>query len=326
MKTKLFSSILLAVFVLGVFPIAALAAPPGAVVIGNSYTLESGQTLNDDLFILGGNVDLKVGSTVNGNVVVLGGSAEAAGTINGNVTVLGGTINLASTLILNGDLTTAGTGVTRQPGAQIKGQINTNPTNWTAIVPGQVQIPNLNSGLNPFLRIAGFFLGLLLWTLAAVLLAMFIPNHLNRTSRTALTQPLISGGLGLLTVVILPIVQVLLAITICLIPVSLVGFLLLVVAWIYGLISLGYEVGKRISSISHLELHPAISAGLGTLLLMFVLNGVDALIPCVGLIPKILVGLVGLGAVLLTQFGMKEYNPTSRQPAPPLPDNLPPTT
>jgi hypothetical protein len=326
MKMKLLASILLCTILLASFPVTALAAPPAAVVAGNSYTLESGQILSDNLFIFGGNVNLMNGSTVNGNVVLLGGSAQAAGTINGNVVVLGGTLNLASTCIINGNLTTAGAGVERQPGAQITGQINTNPSNWTVLIPGQVQIPNWNTGLNPLFRVIGFFLRLFLWTLGAMVLAMFIPIHLARTSETVLSQPLLSAGLGLLTIIIVPIVLVLLAITICLIPVSLIGLLILIAAWIFGLISIGFELGKRIAKMAKIEWHPAISAGLGTLLLMAVLSGLEAVIPCVGWIPKFLVGLVGLGAVLLTQFGTKAYNPTPSLSAGTPPNNLPPTT
>jgi hypothetical protein len=312
MKTKLTLSILVAAILLIIFPITALAAQPGAVVIGNSYTLESGQSLNDDLFILGGNVDLMGGSNITGNVLVIGGNVQAAGTINGNLTVFGGTLNLASTFVLHGNLTTGGTSINRDPNAVITGQINNNGNTPTIVIPGQVQIPNLSSNLNPFLKIAGFFFGLLLWALAAMVLAMFIPNYLGRTSQAVVTQPLISGGMGLLTVIIVPILLVLLAITICLIPVSLLGLILLVVAIAFGLISIGYEVGKRISSTAKTEWHPAVSAGLGTLLLMAVLNGLQSLVPCVGWIPKVLVGLVGLGAVLLTQFGMKTYNTTPK--------------
>lgn len=324
MNTKIFSSILLAIMLLGAFPISAFAAPPATVVLGNSYTLESGEMLNDDLFILGGNVNLMSGSIIHGNVILIGGSVQAAGIVNGNITVLGGTLSLASTFVLNGNLTTAGTAVNRDPGAQINGQINMNVPKETIIIPGQVQIPNLTSNLNPFFKVVSFFLRLFLWALAAMVLAMFIPNHLARISQTALTQPLISGGLGILTVIIVPILIILLAITICLIPVSLIGLLLLVVAWIYGLIALGYEVGKRISGMSKMEWHPAISAGLGTLLLMAVLSGVEAIIPCVGWIPKALVGFVGLGAVLLTQFGTKAYTPTSGSTTGSSPELLPP--
>jgi hypothetical protein len=307
-NAKLLSAIILTIFVLGLFPITALAASQSDVVIGNSYTLESGKTLNDDLFILGGTVNLMSGSTINGSVILIGGSVQAAGTVNGDFTILGGNVNLASTFILNGNLTSAGTTINRDPGAQITGQINTNINAPYIILPGGTRIPNLNSNTDPIFKVVGFFLGLFLWALAAMIAAMFIPAHLTRISQTALSQPLISGGLGLLTVFILPIILVLLAITICLIPITIIGAFLLVLAWVYGMIALGLEVGKRISAAFKQEWHPAIAAGLGTLLLMTILNGLQAIVPCIGWIPKALIGFLGLGAVLLTQFGMKPYN------------------
>lgn len=305
---KVFSAILLTVLILGVFPITAFAASPSDVVIGNSYTLESDKILYDDLFILGGSVNLMRGSTINGSVILIGGSAQAAGTINGDIIVLGGTLNLSSTFILNGNLTSAGTVVNRDPGAQINGQIHTGGNAPFIVIPGGTRIPNLNSNIDPFFRVVGFFLRLFLWSLVAMVAGMFIPTHLTRIYQTVLSQPIVSGGLGLLTAIVVPIILVLLAITICLIPVSLIGAFLLVIAWAFGLIALGLEVGKRISTMFKQEWHPAIAAGLGTLLIMCVLSGLEAIIPCIGWIPKALVGLLGLGAVLLTQFGSKPYS------------------
>lgn len=307
-KSKVLAANLITVLILGLFPVTAFAASQSDVVLGNSYTLESGQTLNDDLFILGGNVNLKSGSTINGSVILIGGSVQAAGTINGDITVLGGTLKLAGTFILNGNLTSAGTVIDRDPGAQIKGQINTNVNSPYIILPWGTRIPNLNSNVDPFFKVVSFFLGLFLWALAAMLAAMFISPHMARISQTALSQPLISGGLGLLTIIVLPIILVLLAITICLIPIAIIGVFLLILAWVFGMISLGFEVGKRISTAFKKEWHPAIAAGLGTLLLMTILNGLHLVIPCIGWIPKALVGFMGLGAELLTQFGMKSYN------------------
>jgi hypothetical protein len=311
---KVFSAILLSILFLSLVPGTALAASASAVVIGDNYTLESGETLNDNLFVLGGSVDLLAGSTVNGNVVLIGGSVQASGTINGNVTVLGGTLNLGSTFILKGNLTNAGTSINRNPGAQIFGKVNTIQNAPYFDLPGQISIPTFNTDFNPFFRVISFFFRLFLWTLIAMVVAMFFPNQLTRISQTAIQQPLISGGMGLLTVIIVPIVLVLLAITICLIPVSLLGALVLILAWAAGLISLGYELGKRIAVMFKQEWHPAILAGIGTLALMLVLSGVEAIIPCVGWIPKALAGLLGLGAVLLTQAGMKPYLPNQNQP------------
>ena len=313
---KLLSAIMLAVLVLGLLPITAYAASPADVVIGNSYTLRSGDVLNDDLLIIGGNANLMNGSTINGTVFIVGGSLDAAGTVNGDMIIFGGTVNLADTFVLHGDLITAGTYTNRDPAAQILGQTFQGGDTPNFILPGGLNLPNFTdtftnrfmSSFNPAISVGGFLVRLLLWALVAMVVAMFIPSHLTRTSQTALTQPLISGGLGCLTLLIVPMILIFLAITICLIPVSLIGTFLLLIAWAFGLVALGIEVGKRISAMFKKEWHPAIIAGVGTLVLMLVLNGLDALIPCVGWIPKLLVGLIGLGAVLLTQFGRKPYN------------------
>jgi hypothetical protein len=59
---------------------------------------------------------------------------------------------------------------------------------------------------------------------------------------------------------------------------------------------------------------------------MVVLNGLETFIPCIGWIPKFLVGLVGLGAVLLTQFGRKLYAPNASLPEENPEDTLPAVT
>ena len=324
---KIFSAIILVVLIMGLLPITAYAATPADVVIGNSYTLGNGEVLNDDLLIVGGSVNLLQGSTVNGSVILIGGSLNAAGTIDGELAVFGGTVNLASTFVLNGDFITAGASVNREPGAQVNGQIYTGGNTPNLVLPGGLQLPNITGNFNPFpnlfLRIGGFFVSIFLWALIAMVVAMFIPTHLTHTSQTALTQPIVSGGLGCLTIIILPIILVLLAITICLIPVALIGAFILAIAWVFGMVALGLEVGKRISGMFKQDWHPAISAGVGTLALMIVLSGLQTIIPCVGWIPQTLVGIIGLGAVLLTQFGRKPYTPTSNLPGGDSDDSLP---
>src|SRR4030043_1657664 len=157
---KVISAILLAVMVLSLLPITAYAASPADVVIGNSYTLKSGEVLNDDLLIMGGSVNLMSGSTVNGNVILFGGSMNAAGTVNGEVAVFGGTLNLASTFILYGDLITAGASVNQDPAAQINGQIHTGENAPYLILPGGMRLPDFTNNFNPLLRVGGFFVRL----------------------------------------------------------------------------------------------------------------------------------------------------------------------
>ena len=42
------------------------------------------------------------------------------------------------------------------------------------------------------------------------------------------------------------------------------------------------------------------------------LGGISELIPCVGWLPLVLVGLWGLGAVIMTRFGTQEYNQAAK--------------
>jgi hypothetical protein len=301
-------ALLLTILAVGMFPLTVYAADSPDVVIGNNYTLNSGEILHNNLFILGGNVDLMVNSIIYGNVILLGGNLSAAGTINGDVVILGGTANLASTFSLNGNLSTAGTTVNRDPGAVIKGNIYTG-TNAPQIftIPGTIRLTNFTGNANPLWGVASFILRLLVWVLVAMVIAMFIPSLLSRVTETILSEPVTSGGMGLLTIIVAPIAIVLIAITICLIPIAILAAFVLAAAWCFGLIAIGFEVGKRINRLTNQEWHPVVRAGLGTLLLMAVLSGLEAIIPCVGWIPKVIFGLFGLGAVLLTQFGTKPY-------------------
>jgi hypothetical protein len=109
---------------------------------------------------------------------------------------------------------------------------------------------------------------------------------------------------------------IVLAITIILSPVSLLAAVLLVVAGVFGWIAIGKEVGDRLAKAFKWDLHPAASAGLGTLSLSLVVGGIG-LIPCLGWMVAFVVVAIALGAVLLTRFGSREYAPaTAPAPAP----------
>jgi hypothetical protein len=297
-------------------PQPAQAAEPNRVIVGGNFTLEDGDSLNEDLVIIGGHVVLEDGSTLNGNILMAGGSLEAAGKVNGDISVAGGLLEIRATAIINGDVNAAGSGLQRDPDAIISGEITTEHDGPFIVTPAGVQLPQLNMAIAPPFSFFGFLLRVILWALMAMLLALFLPNQLHNISKTAVAQPLISGGLGLLTVVVLPLALLLIALTILLIPVSLVGLLLLVVAWTYGLIALGTELGNRFAQIFKSQWHPALAAGAGTFLLILVINGIEAAIPCLGLLPKVIVGAIGLGAVLLSRFGMQLYPPPAIEPIP----------
>ncbi len=303
-------------------PHPAQAAIPDRMIVGGNYTLEDGETLNEDLLIIGGLVTLENGSTLNGNILMVGGSLEAGGKINGDISVAGGRLDISATAVINGDVNSAGANLQRDPEAIITGEITTEQNGPFIVTPSGVQIPQLNMAVDPSFSFIGFLLRVILWALLAMLLALFLPNQLRNLAQTAVSQPLITGGLGLLTVVVLPLVLVIIALTILLIPVSLAGILALVIAWAYGMIALGTELGNRFAGIFKAQWHPALAAGAGTFLLILAINGIEAAIPCLGLVPKFIVGVIGLGAVLLTRGGMQPYPPKAavvvREPTTPV--------
>jgi hypothetical protein len=124
-----------------------------------------------------------------------------------------------------------------------------------------------------------------------------------------MTAPVPSGGLGLLTAIVAPLLLGLLALTICGIPITLVGALLLALGWALGIIALGLETGRRLELLVNMDWAPSVQAAVGAFFLTLVANGIGWMIPCIGWLVPFTVGLVGFGAALLTRFGAQIYPP-----------------
>jgi hypothetical protein len=308
-------SILAVVVLVGMFlPTTAFAAGPedGRVVFGGDFTLAAGETLGGDLVVFGGNADLKPGSTVQGSVLVFGGNTTVGGEITGDVSLLGGNLDLGSTSHVHGSISSMGGNVRREAGSQVDGQVlsgeGLNLPNGFSLGPSVVRPPftNLARTFSPVAEFLWFFFRTLMLAALAVLVAMFWPDPSFRVARAAVEQPIAAGGLGFLTGLIAVPALALLAITIILSPLSLIGALILIAAGIFGWIALGLEVGHRMALAFHWNMHPAAEAGIGGLLMTFVAGGFG-LIPCIGWVVTFVLVCVGLGAVLLTRFGSREY-------------------
>ena len=316
--------------------VAALALPgaayageaeQGQVVFGGTFTLESGDELNGDLVIFGGSVDLEEGSTVRGDVLLFGGNADVLGTIRGNLALLGGSADLGSSAVVTGDLVTLGGNVDRAEGAVIEGDFVTSDGVYFPFdfdLPNVTRLPEFGSDFrirpfeqssfgpffSPATSILWFLLRTLLVAALAVLVVLFWPKPAERVGSAAVSQPLVTGGLGCLTFLVVPFLIVLMAITIIGIPLSFLTVVAMVIAVVFGWIAIGVEVGRRMVEAFEWDLHPAASAGIGTLAVGFVVGGIG-LIPCVGWLAPLLVGSAGLGAVILTRFGSREYQTAS---------------
>ena len=287
------------------------------VVAGGTFTLDSGDILDGSLIVFGGTASIEQDSIVEGDIVVFGGIITIDSLVEGNVVGVGGVVNLKENATIDGDLTTVAGTLHREPGAQVSGQVITGvDIPALSLLPGTIDLPTI-ARFEPMFSPAGFTLWrifwfvfrTLLWGALAALVAMFLPIPTTRTSQAIVKQPVMSGGVGLLTVILAPIVLLLLAITCILSPISLLGVLALVVAWVFGRIAIGLEIGLRIAKTFDRDWPVPLAAGVGTFGLALVVDSLGTFILCVGWLIPALVGVFGLGGVILTRFGTQSYQP-----------------
>lgn len=306
----------------------------GQVVFGQDYTLKSGDTLDGDLVVIGGQATIEEEAQVTGNVVIIGGSLSLAGQISGDAVVIGGLVSMGEKSKVSGDVVTMGGTLQRATGAEIGGNVVTNlpapniqiqnPSTVT-VTPFVAIPPRIEGGFNLLGRTIGTFFLALLVGVIAMGLTLFLHPQLDRVAQAMVAQPFVSGGMGLLTVFVAPVAILILLVTIILSPVALAAAILLALAWLFGVIALGLEVGNRFTQAIHQYWAPVLSAGLGTFTLVMIL-GVVNFVPCIGWLAGFLVALVGIGAVVMTMFGTRTILSSGMlPPAPPSNPSAPPS-
>jgi len=299
------------------------------LVLGGTFALENGETLDGNLFIFGGNVNLNTGSTVAGDVAMVGGNLNADGRITGNVISLGGVVQMSESTTVDGDVNVLGGNLQGEGQATISGNVTSDTsTSLPVIVPGgfRLPVPNINLSFNPLWDFLWLLFQSFMWAALAVLVALFAPNPTRRVAGAVTSQPVASGGLGLLTVIVAPLALLVVSLTIIGIPVALLAILAIVTAWAFGTIAIGMEVGERLAKMGKADWALAVSAALGTFILTLIVHGIGKLVPCIGWLLPFLVGVIGLGAVLLTRFGSQSYPIESAAPITTAPAEVMPVT
>jgi cytoskeletal protein CcmA (bactofilin family) len=323
---RMVRAVLLAIVVALAVPSAALAAGPqdGQVVFGGTFTLAAGQAVDGDLLVVGGVVTLEEGSSVHGDTVLFGGTISVDGEIDGSLAAMGGSVNVGPHAVIHGDLVRFGAVVSIDDSATIEGQVLSEqqfqlpPIDWNLMRPTFVPLRIWSYTISPVFSVLWFAARVLLLAALAVLVVMFWPEPTRRVALAIVEQPLPSVGIGVLTLLVAPALLLALVFTICLIPVSAIGFVVFGAAAVFGVLALGLEVGQRIALMFRWEIHPAAAAGIGTLVLAALLGGL-AEIPCIGLLGLLAIVAVisvGLGAVVLTRFGSRLYPPAGGAIAP----------
>ena len=296
------------------------------LVLGDSYTLESDQTLEGSLVVLGGTATIKEGAQVKGDIFIVGGSLDLRGSVGGGVTAVGSVVDISDTAVIEQDLSTIGGTVDRAQKAVVKGHIDIGPSNKFNFAKPNDYIQRLPQGpvlfdMSPIKDAFGSFTRALGMAVLAALLMLFLFKPTECVAQSAVKQPVLSFFLGLLTIVVAPALMVLLIITLIFIPLGLLGLLILGLGMLLGWIAIGYEVGRRVTVSMKVDWAAPVVAAVGTLILA-VVSELGAFIPCIGWVIPVFISLMGLGAVVISRFGTQLNNgnyPVIPPPVPPTP-------
>lgn len=300
---------------LGAMPVLAQGGDTGdKVVVGQSFTLESGDSLRGDLAVVGGNVEIEEDATLAGDMAVFGGAVAVSGRVTGNIVAFGGSVELTESAEVTGDVVVLGGSLSRAAGATVGGEIveGRGPSELF----GRPSAPPLAAStparfvFDTMMRTLGAIgLSLVLATLG-VLAVVLLPKQTERVAQVLVKQPAMALAAGILTWLIVVGLVVILAITICLAPLALLLFALAVGAWLFGWIATGWLVGQRLlQAFLRKHTNPLIETIVGVVIITLLWQ----VIPCMGWVFWFVVSSLGLGAVVLTLFGRQ---PSGSQPAP----------
>jgi len=239
-----------------------------------------------------GNVIVEQGQVVDGDVTVIGGDATIAGTVNGDVNVVGGDI-------------------VERPGATITGHVNTVGGDIARTIVPWVPSGMARSAFHQDMRV----LWKLAWAVVVVLAFLIFPVRTRMALGRLETHPGLCALFGLFGWVAIFPLAVLLLCTIVLIPLIPVEFVALAAAYFVGKAALAFLVGRRFYEL--LQPH-ATPAPLGALVFGLVLITAAELVPVIGVLVSMLVGLVAVGAVALTFVTEHALTPSTPSQRPPL--------
>lgn len=304
---------------LGAMPVLAQGGDTGdKVVVGQSFTLESGDSLRGDLAVVGGNVEIEEDATLAGDMAVFGGAVAVSGRVTGNIVAFGGSVELTESAEVVGDVVVLGGSLSRAAGATVGGEIveGRGPSELFGgpsvpqVVPPLTPSPPGRFVFDMMMRTLGAIgLSLVLATLG-VLAVVLLPKQTERVAQVLVKQPAMALAAGILTWLIVVGLVVILAITICLAPLALLLFALAVGAWLFGWIATGWLVGQRLlQAFMRKHTNPLIETIVGVVIITLLWQ----VIPCMGWVFWFVVSSLGLGAVVLTLFGRQ---PSGSQPAP----------
>jgi len=268
----------------------SLDAAAGSVVIEG--------TVDGDVTVGSAALALREGSQVGGSLEAGAADVRLDGAIDGDARVGADTLAVGSTAAIGGSLTYDAANFTLADGASVSGEVTRDES--LSVTGPDVFGSGGGAGLPAVPTWVGSVYSTLVNLVLGAVLLVVAPNFARRLVDAGRTQTLRSGGIGLLTLIGVPIVLLLLLITIVGIPLSLAGLvvfgLLLWVTSVYGAIVVGTWL---LSLVGYENRWAALLVGVVAVALL-------GAVPILGGLVQFAVLLVGLGAFVVVLRGSEE--------------------
>lgn len=295
----------------------------GQTIVGSSFALRANETIEGDLLVYGGDVVLEPGSEVRGDLAVYGGKIDVGGRITGKLLGVGGQVILRRSGRLEGEQALVGAELVNEGGylsakstqLPLPPQIVVPSTPKTPVVP---ESPAVSFG-RIVTRVVSDFFGFLFSIAVSVGLAVAVmalaPKRVGLIEKTALENPALTGVMGVLTLFAVPLIALLLAITLCGIPLSVALMLGLAVVMAFGFAVASRWVGERMMvGFQRRDWSTLGQTAVGALTL-----SVLGAIPVLGWLIQVGATCFGMGATVITRLGGQPYVPAPTAPAKPSP-------
>lgn len=274
----------------------------GTLITGDTHTLLPGEAMPGELVITEGVFVLPEGALLEGSIYILGGTAQLDGTVTDNVSLYMGDLSLGAPAVIEGTLNITGGTLDQDPAATILGDVTYGVEGQFDSLPAD-NGSLLNGGSLTWLVIQGVLVAAL-----AGLLAQFAPRKLSCAADAVRQHPVASGAMGLLLFIVGPALLVFMALTILLIPLTMLGILGGILLIASGWCATGVVVGNWLAARIPRPLPFTLTAFSGTLLVV-IGAGLLLLLPIAGSIPFALITAASVGSVALTRFGWVPFVP-----------------
>ena len=266
-------------------------------------------TVGENITSAGGTIVVSDQAKLGGSGVFMGGNISLLSPNTKGLTIGGGQVNIANQV--GGDINAGVEKLSLGPLAKVDGNViywseNAAQISSQSSVSGKItqNIPPKTRnefketsqksaiGIISFFKILSFITSLVM----GILLLWLVPNFVESTTQTITRTPLLSFGIGFVSLVLTPFVILLLLITLIGIPLIFVWIIVLIFGLWIAKVFISIVLG--VWAVNLLKQKTSIYLAFGSGLVIYFLL---SLIPVLGWLFGLISGMVGLGALIITK-------------------------